>query len=210
MDLHRSTTCHSFGELMAPSTHLERYRPLAHQRKGTVKAIGFLPISQLREFFLSWTEVVSVVERVKSASPGGSLIQYPKIPQSVSESLAARFLIKSNTFHKAFEMRRGGSADIVVSCDGGVNLVEVKGSGSSEFQTFGQKDYACDLLLWLRFGAVRHLGTRSLVNATLFPKPSESIGNLGSRVVHSAAKAAALSRGYKLQCLEIALEELLR
>lgn len=171
--------------------------------------MGFLSNDALQDFFAGWAEVIAVIERVKAASVGGALIQYPKIPPSVSESLAARILLHERIFETATCVTRGGRADIVVVDGNGTRLVEVKGSGSAEFQTFGPKDYACDLLVWLRFGEVRQLNLRSTVSATLFPKPTEAMGPLGTRVTHGAAEAAAAARGHATRRINLPLAVLL-
>jgi hypothetical protein len=59
-----------------------------------VRQYGVLSNDTLRAFFAAWAEVVTVVRRVKESSDAGNLIQYPKIPQAVSESIAAKILIK--------------------------------------------------------------------------------------------------------------------
>jgi hypothetical protein len=152
---------------------------------------GFLDERRLREFFFGWGEVVQVIERVKAASSGGRLIQYPKIPSAVSESLAARVLIARAVFPEARSMLRGGGADIRVVCGTSTYRVEVKGSGSSEFQTLGRKDYDCDLLVWLRFGEAVQLGLEGEMRVTLFQTPRRCFGDLGNRVSHATAVSAA-------------------
>ena len=171
-------------------------------------ATGFLPTATLRDFFSGWTEVVATIDRVKAGSAGGQLIQYPKMPPSVSESLAARMLIRERVFEGATGMVRGGAADIRVSRGGETILVEVKGSGSAEFQTFGRRDYGCHMLVWLRFGEASQLTFASTVRATLFPRPAECLGQLGSRVTHGSAEATAAARGFPVRHIEVSLSAL--
>ncbi len=145
---------------------------------------------------------------MKSGSVGGALIQYPKLPPSISETLAARWLVHADIYPAATEIRRGGGADLLVSGPDQTWRVEVKGSGTSEFQTFGSKDYDCDLLIWIRFGDAALLGEEGFVRATLIPTPRDSIGNLGARVTHAAARSA-LRPGFEIRELEVRLGDLL-
>jgi hypothetical protein len=169
---------------------------------------GCLPSATLREFFAAWAEVVSVIQRLKGSSKGGELIQYPKISPSVSELLAARILVREGIFAAADSISRGGGADLRVVEAGRVWCVEVKGSGSAEFQTFGRKDYDCDLLVWLRFGEAMKIGLPGLVRASLIEHPRQSLGDLGTRVTFATAESAARFRGHELRLVEYALADL--
>lgn len=174
----------------------------------TVLLVGCLDTVVLREFLEGWAEVVLTVQRVKSGSTGGALIQYPKLPPRVSESLAARWLVRAETFPGATEIRRGGGADLRVFGPDRTWRIEVKGSGAKEFQTFGPKDYDCDLLMWIRFGEAALLSQNGRVRATLFPTPRQSIGDLGARVTHAAARSAARPE-FDIRELEVRLGDLL-
>jgi hypothetical protein len=173
-----------------------------------VQLVGFLDDAVLRQFFVGWTEVVGVVGRIKSGSVGGALIQYPKIPSTVSEALAARILVRHDVYPSALRLERGGGADIRITTADGAAKVEVKGSGQAEFQTFGPKDYDCDLLVWLRFGEAAQIGLQGVVRATLFPTPRRSLGDLGSKVTHTSAEAA-IRRGFDVRRLIVPLDQLL-
>jgi hypothetical protein len=170
---------------------------------------GFLTAITLREFFEAWTSVVGLIERLKAGSAGGRLIQFPKIPPAVSESLACRSLIIRDVFPDAVSMVRGGAADISVLIPSGLRRIEVKGSGISEFQTFGRKDYACDLLVWLRFGQVFSLTAASQIQVALIPTPIDTMGQLGSRVTYRSAIAAAAVRGNEIESFELPVSALL-
>jgi hypothetical protein len=170
---------------------------------------GCLADETLREFFAGWADVVAVIERVKAGSAGGGLIQYLKIPQSASESLAARILLREGVSLEATRIVRGGGADLSVREGRETRLVGVKGSGSSEFQTLGRKDYLRHMLVWLRFGEARLLGPSGVVRATLFPQPIKCFGDLGARIVYSAAETAAVRNNCDIRRIEVPLETLL-
>jgi hypothetical protein len=65
------------------------------------------------------------------------------------------------------------------------------------------------MLVWLRFGDVSQLCSTSVIQATLFPKPNECLGNMGTRVVYSKAEDAARRRSVAIRPIEVQLEQLL-
>ena len=136
-------------------------------------------MSGLPENALSEQQIICFVEALfahcanlsalRQAYAEAAWIQFPKIPSRISENLAARILASQGKVYGINRLGFGGGADIVVHCADGATLnFEVKGSGSSEFQTIGPKDWQSDCLFWLRFGAVENVTAKSLINWTIF------------------------------------------
>ena len=67
----------------------------------------------------------------------------------------------------------------------GLTKVEVKATGPGNFQTFGPKDYNCDLLVWIRFDNIDQLRADGRLLASLVPAPGRFTRHLGPRVNYS-------------------------
>jgi hypothetical protein len=86
--------------------------------------------------------------------PGGTAIQYPKLPSVFSESLVV--VCGPALFPNAKNIHLGGGheADVVFDSSNVTKKVEVKATGSKEFQEFGPRDVKADFLVWIAFGSV--------------------------------------------------------
>ncbi len=84
-----------------------------------------------------------------------SLLQYPKIPPALSESLALH-LLQDNIILPGLSSLHAGArseSDLVATDSRGRRLaIEVKGTGASAWVFLGPKDYKADYLVWILFG----------------------------------------------------------
>jgi len=95
-------------------------------------------------------QAFQALNKLKQEEPLAKYIQYPKIPSIFSESIAAKVLPH---IFSGFEAIGGGiTADILLVGEHGTKTVEVKATGKSGFQYFGEKDCKADYLLWISFG----------------------------------------------------------
>jgi hypothetical protein len=108
---------------------------------------------------------------LRVAIPAASFIARPPIPAVLSESLvgySARWLF-GDTSVATFG---GTRADLIVgrSLDDQL-LVEVKATGSGEFQEVKPRDLAADALVWVAFGS-RYLDAQGPTDIFVLPDPS--------------------------------------
>ena len=108
---------------------------------------------------------------LRAAIPAARFIARPPIPAALSESLvgySARWL-----FGAACAATFGGTrADLIVSCPFDDQLlVEVKATGSGEFQEVKPRDLAADALVWVAFGS-RYLDAQGPTDIFVLRDPS--------------------------------------
>lgn len=108
---------------------------------------------------------------LRAQIPAASFISRPPIPSRLSESLvgyAARWLFGDGCV-AAFGGRR---ADLIVRRPLGDHLfVEVKATGSSEFQEIKPRDFTADALVWVAFGN-RYVNAGGPTDIYVLPEPS--------------------------------------
>lgn len=109
--------------------------------------------SQIKELSKNVCEVFSFLADFKEQNPLAEHIQFPKTPTILSESLVRhliddrKILTDENVQWTDFG---GETADIIVGLEGGQTLkVEVKGTATSAFQDFSEKDVTADYLVWV-------------------------------------------------------------
>lgn len=82
----------------------------------------------------------------------GELIQNPKIPSFLSESIAFHLLSSGELLGskiQTYQSKKGG--DLEVSVNNKKLKIEVKATGESAFQFFGHKDLDAYILIWVHF-----------------------------------------------------------
>jgi len=137
----------------------------------------------ISDFFDDFSAHCEHLANLRSRSAAAKYIQFPKIPSKISENLAARLLPKIGLCDNLEEVSFGQGADLWIR---GKLKIEVKGSGQSEFQTIGPKDWACDALIWLRFGPVEVVNLSSMMRWTKFERLESISPSLRKdRVIHS-------------------------
>jgi len=96
------------------------------------------------------------ISKLRGTDRLASLVQYPKIPPALSESLAFH-LIQDEVILPGLTSLRAGArteSDLVASDPRGRRVaVEVKGTGASAWVYLGPKDYQADYLVWVLFGS---------------------------------------------------------
>jgi hypothetical protein len=102
-----------------------------------------------------------------------ALIRRPGIPAPLSESLIAH--AAPSLFGATASAAYGGDrADLVVAVPGTHVFVEVKATGSGEFQEIKPRDLAADVLVWVAFGS-RYESGGSAVDAYVLPQPTRFV-----------------------------------
>jgi hypothetical protein len=93
------------------------------------------------------------IRKIRDSDTLASAIQYPKIPAIFSESLIIQ--ASKKIFGPKYNAKPGGKqCDIELSSKGKQKLkVEIKATGDSSFQYFGEKDINADYLVWVSFGS---------------------------------------------------------
>jgi hypothetical protein len=112
-----------------------------------------------------------------------ALIQFPKIPPVLSESIALHLFSTGVLIGRLADgVTVSGSTsggDIVINSRGTPVKVEVKATAGSAFQHFGDKDIKADILAWLHFGAVFQDRTQEVFTAYLLVKPQKYFAQAG-------------------------------
>ena len=92
---------------------------------------------------------------LRAQYPLAALIQYPKIPPRLTESIAIHLLNSGGLGNLAEGVRATLShagGDVLVSQPNGEHLrVEVKGTAGSAFQHLSEKDLDAHLLMWVHY-----------------------------------------------------------
>ncbi len=95
------------------------------------------------------------ISSLRTSDNLASLVQNPKIPPALSESLAFH-LIQDEVILPDLNSLRAGArseSDIVAKDSHGRSIaIEVKGTGTSAWVFMGPKDYKANYLVWLLFG----------------------------------------------------------
>lgn len=115
-----------------------------------------LTLIEIRELIGILRELFAHHERIRSSEFLGSLIQYPKIPPFLSESIVFHLLESGELLGEPTPARKsdtGGDLEIAAN-DGSVTRIEIKATGKSAFQFFGDKDLNAQMLVWVHFDDV--------------------------------------------------------
>jgi hypothetical protein len=117
------------------------------------------------------TEAYRAHELLRERFPMARLISRPAIPAPLSESLVAH--AAPAIFGPGASAAYGGTqADLVVHRNGAAPaFVEVKATGSGEFQEIKPRDLAADVLVWVAFGS-RYVADVREINLYVLPRPS--------------------------------------
>lgn len=101
-------------------------------------------------------KVFDYIKKLKESENLANRIQYPKIPSILSESIVIHLIKEKNLLglSEISSIDFGGRAsDIIVEINHDKKIkVEVKATGKSEFEYFGEKDISADYLVWVNFG----------------------------------------------------------
>lgn len=133
-------------------------------------------------------------ESLRAREPLAELIQFPKIPPNLSESLAVHLINSGVLMGKLADgvhaRLSAAGGDVVISQPVGNDLqIEVKGTAESAFQHFGPKDIASHIVLWVHYGSCfRDGGTCADVH--LLVKPGRFIPTPGRITLGRLAQLA--------------------
>lgn len=115
---------------------------------------ALLNIPEIKELNIQVRKVFAYIQNLKKEELIAQYINNPKIPAILTESLAIH-LIKAGKIIpelKDANLKFGGKiADVLAAHDKKVLKIEVKSTGKSAFQNFGEKDIAADYLIWIHF-----------------------------------------------------------
>ena len=137
--------------------------PLSHRALLTAREISDLDAALMAAYRMH--------NELRAKIAAASFIARPPIPAMLSESLvgySAHWL-----FGDACVATFGGTqADLIVRCPlGDQLLVEVKATGSGEFQEVKPRDLAADALVWVAFGS-RYVDASGPTDIYVLPDPS--------------------------------------
>jgi len=134
-----------------------------------------LSLDQIHKLVAVLRELFKHHSRVRESTELGSLIQYPKIPPALSESIAFHLFHSGALLGKPVEVclsRSGGDLELLIT-DGSPVRVEVKATAQSAFQYFGPKDLKADILLWIHFGDLFQNEDEDTFQVYLLERPRE-------------------------------------
>lgn len=111
---------------------------------------------EIKELSKLLEKTFAYIKELKSKNPLAEKIQFPKIPPILSESIIIN-LIRKNKILKELgsivDVNFGGrKADIIVKTKANNEFkIEVKATGKSAFEYFGEKDISSNYLIWIHF-----------------------------------------------------------
>ena len=107
-------------------------------------------------------ELISLIRRdfkhkieLRKESKLAEKIKFPSIPSNLTESLAIHLLRNHNILPElnGFKIDFGGRISDILATNGDLQkMIEVKATGKSAFEYFGDKDIKADYIIWLHFG----------------------------------------------------------
>jgi hypothetical protein len=107
----------------------------------------------------------------------GQLVQLPKIPSLLSESIVY-WLMRGTGEFESLRFREEGRDMIGRKADGRRVLIEVKSTGASAFQHLSKKDLESDILVWVHFRRYFE-GRKDRITAYLFKEIGQEIDSPG-------------------------------
>jgi hypothetical protein len=174
-------------------------------RKRSVDKI--LSRDELGLYVESFSETCRFVTDLRARKQSvAKFVQYPKISEVFSESVAARAIIDGYLLASAgpfASVARGGSikGDIVATrSDGHLLRIETKASGKKDFATFGKKDYIADFLLWLRFGSLLQEGRLGKIEVLVCPRPADHLSWWAQHMAGGELKDRVTVAQFKVAC----------
>ena len=114
-----------------------------------------LSMKEIKELSNLTANVFKYYTSLKKKNKIAKFIQYPKVPNILSESLAIQLILKKKILRElsSCEVILGGNvADVIAKKLKSIKKIEVKATGAKEFQEFGPKDIKADFLVWINFG----------------------------------------------------------
>ena len=115
--------------------------------------IALLSKGQVRELIRMMRNLFRYHAELRERNPLGDLIQYPKIPPFLSESLVVLLIQSGFVSHiKNARLGNGRESDVLAESLAGEHLtVEVKATGVSAFMMLTEKDCDANYIFWLHF-----------------------------------------------------------
>ena len=110
--------------------------------------LNLAQILKAEEALIKAFRSVSTIRR--DYGEAGALIQLPRIPPLISESIVY-WMLKSRSDLITLDFRKSGRDLIGTATDGSVMPIEVKATGRQAFQHFSQKDITSRWLVWVHF-----------------------------------------------------------
>lgn len=104
---------------------------------------------EIQQLVLLLKGVFVHISDLKTKNPLATYIQYPKLPPSLTESLAIH-LLRTGVIKglSGYEFQFGGNEADIIGKNARTRLrIEVKGT-TRGFEYFGEKDINCDYLMW--------------------------------------------------------------
>jgi len=130
---------------------------------------GILTPRELLEFISILQSLFQHIRQLRKRHPLAKLLQFPKIPPFLTESLAVH-LINARVILPSLKTPRlgGRAADVIAKSRSGADvLVEVKGTGTSAWIMLQPKDLAADHLVWIDYSDFFEVPDRTMVRVHL-------------------------------------------
>jgi hypothetical protein len=113
-----------------------------------------LSILEIKKVSILLRKVLRYIRKLKKNNPIAEVLENPKVPSRLSESLILNLLNQKLILRRelhGFAFNLGGGADISAKKDRKTLRLEVKGTGPRRFQKFGKKDIEAHYLIWVDF-----------------------------------------------------------
>jgi hypothetical protein len=163
---------------------------------------------EIKELASLLSEVFEHLTTLRSDNHLAKKIQFPKIPAVLSESIVIHLLRENRIVPNinAQEISFGGrEADIIArTSSGDILKIEVKATGSSAFEYFGEKDVTSDFLVWIHFGDFFVSTNQRLIDIFIIRNPSHYF----NKPMKITLRRFMESIGTNVQQLRLNLDEL--
>lgn len=134
---------------------------------------------EIRDLINLLREIFTYFQNLRSRTKLAEKIQFPKIPSVLSESIIYHLISEKKLFEAlSDEVLLGGNADIIIKDHNGKQVkIEVKATGSENFQYLSQKDINCDYLVWVSFGDYFLINSRTFIQIFVLNEPKKFFNN---------------------------------
>jgi hypothetical protein len=112
-----------------------------------------LSLDEIKELCEIVSNVFSYIKNLKDEKELSKHIQYPKIPSILSESIIIHLIREGRLLNELTRSRInfGGRVADIITESNPIKKIEVKATGKSAFEYFGEKDIVSDYIIWVHF-----------------------------------------------------------
>ena len=160
---------------------------------------------EIKELLAILTQYFSYFKNVREENPLAELVQYPKLPGLLSESLAYYLLKEKKILEKIGDIKEilhQKEADLYTMTSEKNIKIEIKGTASEGYQRFTEKDTLSDYLIWIYFGEYFKDNLKRIIEVLILPQPQKYFTkgrDIGVKKFKEEASKDLLSHNFDLE-----------